>query len=179
MGKNLIVYFSRNGENYVNGAIKELPRGNTEIVAEMIQKAVGGEIVKVEPVNPYPQNYRACVLRAKSEAENNERVPVKNPSVDLSDIDVVFVGYPNWWGTMPMCMFTMLEKLDLHGKKVAPFCTAEGSGMGQSESDLAAVCEGADIFKGLAVMGATVEKSFSDVAAWAYRAVKPEVETEE
>ncbi|MDE6710628.1 MAG: flavodoxin, partial [Oscillospiraceae bacterium] len=67
MAKNLIIYYSRKGENYVNGSIKKLSKGNTEIVAEFIQKAVGGDLFEVDTVKPYSEDYTACTEEAKKE----------------------------------------------------------------------------------------------------------------
>ncbi|MDE7395263.1 MAG: NAD(P)H-dependent oxidoreductase [Clostridiales bacterium] len=169
---NLIVYYSRKGQNYVNGSIKELKKGNTEIVAEFIQKAVGGDLFEVETVKTYSEDYHACIDEAQKELHENARPALKRYPESLDAYDVIFVGYPNWWGTMPMCMFTLLEKCDLTGKKILPFCTNEGSGMGSSERDLKKICKGAEIAKGLSVHGAESAQSESKVAEWAKNSVQ-------
>ena len=120
---NLIVYYSRKGQNYWNGSIVDLAKGNTERVAEFVQ------------------------------------------------YDTIFVGYPNWWGTMPMGMYTFLEHYDLTGKKIVPFCTNEGSGMGGSERELKKICKGATVVPGLAIHGAEAAQSESKVTAWAKKNV--------
>ena len=114
---NLIVYYSRKGQNYWNGSIKDLKKGNTEIVAEFIQKAVGGDLFEVETVKPYAEDYYACIDEAQKELRANARPEIKSYPENLQSYDVIFVGFPNWWGTMPMAMFTLLEKYDLMGKK--------------------------------------------------------------
>ena len=81
--------------------------------------------------------------------------------------DAVFVGYPNWWGTMPMCVYTFLEHFDLTGKTIAPFCTNEGSGLGGSERELKKICKGATVLPGLSIHGAEAAKSEAKVSAWA------------
>ncbi len=91
---------------------------------------------------------------------------------NFDDYDTVFVGYPNWWGTLPMCMFTLLEKLDTAGKTIIPFCTNEGSGMGSSERDLKKLCGGANIKKGLSIHGAETEQSEKKIAEWAKRSLE-------
>ena len=85
----------------------------------------------------------------------------------LDGYDTVFVGFPNWWGTMPMAMFAFLERYDLKGKRIIPFCTNEGSGMGNSVEDLKKLCAGAVVEEGLSVRGSESEKSGSKVSAWA------------
>lgn len=171
MSKILIIYYSRKGENYRNGSICNLKKGNTEVVAEMIQKAVGGDIFEVDTVKTYSTDYTTCTEEAKAELRVKERVEVKKFKDDVEDYDTIFVGYPNWWGTMPMVMFTFLEHYDLSGKKIVPFCTHEGSGMGGSERDLKNVCAGTTIMSGLPIHGSEAAKSESKVVAWAKKMV--------
>ena len=164
---NLIVYYSRKGENYCNGSIKNLKKGNTERVAEFIQKAVGGDLFEVETVKPYSADYYKCTEEAKAELNADTRPEIKGYVEDISKYDTVFVGYPNWWGQAPMCICTFLERYDFTGKKIVPFCTNEGSGMGSSERQLKKICKGAVIAAGLSIHGSEAEKSESKVAAWA------------
>ena len=168
---NLIVYYSRKGQNYWNGSIKDLKKGNTEIVAEFIQKAVGGDLFEVETVKPYSEDYYACIDEAQKELRANARPEIKNFPDGIDGYDIIFVGFPNWWGTMPMAMFTLLERFDFKGKKIVPFCTNEGSGMGSSERDLIKVCKGANVMRGLSVHGAEAAQSEKQVAEWAKRNV--------
>ena len=145
MGKTLIVYYSRKGENYWNGSIKNLTRGNTEIVAEMIAEMTGADLFQVETVKTYDADYYTCIEEAKAELREGARPELKSYMDSLDGYDTIFVGYPNWWGTMPMAMFTFLEHYDLSGKRILPFCTNEGSGMGSSERDLKKICPGAAV----------------------------------
>ena len=168
MNRITTVYFSRKGQNYWAGGIKELAKGNTERVAEYIQEAVGGDIFKVETVEDYPDDYYVCIDIAKQELNNDARPAVK-ALPDLDAYDTIFVGYPNWWGTMPMAMLTVLENFDLADKHIVPFCTNEGSGMGSSERDLKRVCPGAMVEPGLSIPGHEAEGSRAKVAAWAKR----------
>jgi flavodoxin len=171
MSNILIVYYSRKGENYWNGSIRNLPKGNTEIVAEMIQEAVGGELFEIDTVKAYASNYYECIEDAKQELHSNARPELKKYPRSIDTYDTIFVGYPNWWGTMPMAMFTFLEHYDLSCKKIIPFCTNEGSGMGSSERDLKKVCTGATIERGLSIHGAEAAQSGSTVSAWAKKMV--------
>ena len=163
----LIVYYSRKGQNYWGGSIRDLPKGNTEIVAEMIQKAVGGDLFEVDTVKPYSADYTTCTQEAQAELRANARPELKEYLDSLDGYDTIFVGYPNWWGTMPMAMFTFLERYDLSGKRIIPFCTNEGSGMGGSERDLKKVCTGAAVERGLSVRGCEAAKSEKKVSDWA------------
>ena len=172
MSKILTVYYSRKGENYVNGNIEKLKKGNTERVAEFIQNAVGGDLFEIETVKEYSDSYMTCIEEAKAELRAKARPEIKAYPENFENYDIIFVGYPNWWGTMPMCMFTLLEKYDLTGKTIIPFCTNEGSGMGSSEKDLKNICKGAVIKSGLSVHGAESENSESKVASWSKEAIK-------
>lgn len=164
---NLIVYYSRKGENYVAGNITTIEKGNTERVAEFIQKAVGGELFEIETVREYSASYMECIEEAKAEKSANARPEIASAPESLDAYDTIFVGYPNWWGTCPMCVFTFLERYDLSGKRIVPFCTNEGSGMGTSERDLARACPGATVEKGLSITGHRAADSETEVAAWA------------
>ena len=168
---NLIVYYSRKGQNYWNGSIRELKKGNTEIVAEFIQKAVGGDLFEIETVREYSKDYMTCTEEAQEELRTKARPELKAYLDDISEYDNVFVCGPCWWGTFPMAVLTQLEKLDFTGKKVFAVMTHEGSGLGGSERMLKASCKGAMIGRGLAVHGADAAKSEATVAAWARKSV--------
>ena len=171
MAKNLIIYYSRTGENYWNGSIKSISKGNTEIVAEFIQKAVGGDLFQVETVKTYAADYYKCIDEAKQELHANARPELKKYLNSIAGYDNVFVCGPCWWGTFPMAVFTQLEKLDWTGKKVMAVMTHEGSGLGSCERDLKRVCSGATFGRGLAVHGADASKSENTVADWAKKSV--------
>ena len=171
MAKNVIIYYSRKGENYWNGGIKNIAKGNTEIVAEFIQKAVGGDLFEVETVKEYAADYYACIDEAKKELREQARPELKKVLDSIDGYDNIFVCGPCWWGTFPMAVFTQLEKLDFAGKKVMAVMTHEGSGLGSCERDLQKICKGASFGKGLAVHGADAAKSEGVVAAWAKQSV--------
>ena len=163
---NLIVYFSRKGENYVSGAIKTLEKGNTAIVAEKIQAYAGGDLFEIVPVKEYSNNYYKCIEEAKTELGENARPKYRPLEIDVTRYEKVFLCYPNWWGTMPMCVCTFLEDYDLSGKKIFPVCTNEGSGMGSSVRDLKRLLGNAEVDEGLSIHGA--EASASDGAIKKY-----------
>ncbi len=167
MAKNLIIYYSRKGENYVNGNIVDLKKGNTEICAEFIQKAVDGDLFEIETINDYSGNYHKCTEEAKQELRTNARPKLKHYLSDIADYENIFVCGPCWWGTYPVAVFTQLEKLDFTGKKVMALMTHEGSGLGNSERDLRNICRGAVFGSGIAVHGADAVKSEQAVADWA------------
>lgn len=169
--KNLIAYYSRKGENYWAGDIKVLEKGNTERVAEFVQEAVGGDLFEIETVKDYDARYVKCIEEAKAELKADARPELKryleDAGLNIDEYDTIFLGYPNWWGTCPMCVFTFLEHYDLTGKRIVPFCTNEGSGMGGSEKHLKKICKGSSIEKGLSITGNQAAGSRDKVAAWA------------
>lgn len=164
--KPLIAYFSRKGNNYVSGRIVNLPIGNTEVIAEMIKEITGGELFQIEAVKAYPEDYTETTEVAKQELRDNARPELTDHLDSLDSYDVVFLGYPNWWGTMPMPVFTFLDEYDFSGKTIIPFCTHEGSGLGKSEKDITRLCPQAKVLKGLAIHGTHVKDAKKEVANW-------------
>ena len=167
MAKELVVYYSRKGENHMPGGVQVLAKGNTEYAAEFIAKALGADLFEIDTVKPYAENYRACCGEAFAEFKENARPEIKGYVEDISGYDTSFVCFPCWCGTAPMCVFTFLEHYDLTGKKIVPLCTNEGSGMANSEKDLAESCKGATVVPGLSVRGHQAKDSEESISAWA------------
>lgn len=167
MAKNLIIYYSRAGGNYVNGSIDNLSKGNTAYVAEYIKKAVGGDLFKVETVKEYSQDYYKCTEEAKEEINSHARPELKEYLDKIDEYDNVFICGPCWWGTYPMAIFSQLEKLNWSGKKVIAVMTHEGSGLGNCENDLKKICKGATFGKSLAIQGSDAPNSENAVISWA------------
>ena len=163
----IIVYFSRAGENYVSGALKTLAVGNTQKAAEILREITGADIFKIEPITPYSDSYNECIEQAKQDNQNNARPALKALPDSLDGYDTIYLGYPNYWGTMPMCVFTFLEQFDFGGKTIKPFCTHEGSGMGTSERDIKKLCRGAKVEKGLAIHGSRMNGAKAQLEKWA------------
>ena len=167
MAKNLIIYYSRKGENYVNGGIRNLAKGNTEIVAEYVQKAVGGDLFEIETVKEYPKDYMECTEESKAELRENARPELKAYLDNVDKYDNIVVAGPCWWGTYPVAVFTQLERLDFTGKKVFPIMTHEGSGIAEAPAALRKYCKGATVGEGLAIQGMNASKSEGKAAEWA------------
>jgi flavodoxin len=164
--KCLIAYFSRKGQNYVSGRIVDLKVGNTEVVANMIQKITGGDMFHIESVTAYPKDYTETTEVAKNELRAKARPKLTTPVENMGAYDVIFLGYPIWWGTMPMPVYTFLESYDFSGKTIVPFCTHEGSGMGHSEQDIAKACPKAAVLTGIAIHGTSASSANSIVSSW-------------
>ena len=167
MAKTLVIYYSRAGQNYVNGGVRNLEKGNTEIVAEFIRDAVGADLFKVETVKTYSDDYYACIEEVQQELRQKACPELKAMLDTVAGYDNIVIAGPCWWGTYPMAVFTQLEALDLAGKKVFPVMTHEGSGLGSSARDLKKQCKGANIDKGLAIHGADAAASEKTVVNWA------------
>ncbi len=163
---SMVLYFSRAGENYVSGAIRNLSKGNTEIVAELIHKWTGAELFPLKPTVPYSFNYSECIEQAKNDQKRDARPELISYPESLAPYNTIYLGYPNYWGTMPMPVFTLLEKFDFSGKVIKPFCTHEGSGMGHSLQDIKRLCPGADVREGLAIQGAKVARAEKEIKRW-------------
>ena len=167
--KSLSVYYSRKGNNYVGGNIANLPIGNTEVIAKKIQGLTGSDLFQIQTVKTYPEDYTATTRVAQDELSGNARPELTAMVADMASYDVMYLGYPNWWGTMPMAVFTFLDSYDFSGKTIVPYCTHEGSGLGSSERDIKKLCPTAKVLSGLAIKGGTVGRADNDLANWLRR----------
>ena len=167
--KILIAYFSRADENYSVGNVSI---GNTEIMAGFIKDYLGdrADNFKIEEVNSYPSSYEECKTRATEELNSNARPEFKNAkAIDLSKYDTILIGYPIWWGDVPMIINTFLEKYDFSGKTIIPFNTHEGSGNSGTYTSIKNKMKSANVnTNGLAIRGteARKESSRSTVENW-------------
>lgn len=146
----LVAYFSRADEN--TGGVGYIEKGNTRILAEMVADITKGDLFEIKTVKPYPKEYRPATEVAKQEKENNERPEINGPLPDMSQYDVIFLGYPIWWSDLPMGVYTFLEKENFAGKTIIPFCTHEGSGIGNTERFIAETTK-AKVLPGLEMRG--------------------------
>ena len=109
MSKKLIAFYSRADDNYVNGLIKTLEVGNTEVAAGIIKELTGADLFKLEQLKPYARDYNECIAQAQADQRQNARPDLKSFPETLDEYDVIYLGYPNYWSTMPMAVFTFLE----------------------------------------------------------------------
>lgn len=150
--KVLVVYFSHSG--------------NTRVVANKIKDLTGANIFEIVPENTYPQDYNKCVKQARQEQQSNSRPQLTQAVENMASYDTLFVGYPIWCGTMPMPVFSFLESYDLSGKVIYPFCTHEGSRLGNSIEDITKLCPKSQIREGLAIRGSRVNRAQQDIIDW-------------
>jgi flavodoxin len=151
----LIIYYSRSG--------------NTREIANQIHDRVGGDIIELQTVEPYPDEYDAVTKQAKQELNSGYKPALKTKIENIGSYDVIFVGSPIWWGTIAAPVKTFLSEYDLSGKTIVPFITHAGSGLGRSVTDIATLCPNSTILDGLAVWGRDAKTAQNDVSAWVRR----------
>lgn len=132
---SLVVYFSWSG--------------NTQKVAESIQQQTGSDLVEIVPKTPYSTDYNTVVNDAKAEQQQNARPEIEGSIDNLDDYDTVYVGFPNWWGDMPMILYTFFDTYDLSGKTVSLFCTSGGSGLSNTVDEVKSLEPNATVTEGL------------------------------
>lgn len=152
MGNTLILYFSMSG--------------NTETVANYIHEEIGGDIVKLETVQTYPEDYDELVDYAREEQRDNARPELERAIENIEQYDTIFLGYPNWWGDMPMPIYSFLDQYDLSNKTIAPFITHGGSGLSGTPANIANEEPDAVVTEGLAINGDDVDDCQDEVNEW-------------
>lgn len=173
----LVVYFSRVGVTQLDDSVDAVSSaslnlqngefvGNCEIVANMAAAATGADVFQIVTEQTYPASYRDTTNIAQEEQQADARPALASHVENMQAYDTILLVYPNWWGTLPMALCTFLEEYDFSGKIIAPICTHEGSGMGSSESDIAALCPDATLQNGLAIRGSAVSDAQGNVQDW-------------
>ena len=150
----------------MDGKVVTLEVGNTEVLAHKIQQLMGGDLFEIRTLQEYPEEYIDTTRVARNELRTNARPELAEYVKNMEDYDVVYLGYPNWWGTFPMAVCTFLESADFSGKTIVPFCTHEGSGIGYSEQDLQKLCPGAILITGIAIRGGRVATADKQLEEW-------------
>lgn len=150
--KSLVVYFSWSG--------------NTENVAKEIQQQMKADIFEIVPSTPYSDDYDAVVDLAQEEQRNDARPAIADRIENIDDYDVIYVGFPNWWGDMPMILYTFFDTYDLSNKTIAPFCTSGGSGLSNTVEEIKDLEENATVTNGLHIRSSSVSDPESDVREW-------------
>ncbi len=156
----------RKDENYFGGNYRYVKVGNTEKVANMIADITGADMFKIEQAVLYAADYMTCIEEAKKDLKEKARPELVELPDNLDEYDEIYLGYPNYWGTMPMAVYTFLEAFDFTGKTIHPFCTHKGSGLSRTEKDVANTAKGANVTKGLAIHGSSVDSARNIVEKW-------------
>lgn len=152
MKKVLVTYFSHSG--------------NTKVVAEKINSILNGDLFEIKTEDTYPVKYNLVVDQAKKEFVAQHRPKLINHIENFNEYDVIVIGYPMWWYTCPMAIFTFLESYDFSGKVILPFCTHEGSALSSSIEDIKKIVPTAIVKEGLAIRGSKVSESGQLISTW-------------
>lgn len=175
---SLIVYFSR-AENIdfdpnvdavtsasINVDETGNPIGNMRLLAEYISEETGADIFSIQTVEKYPTGYSDTTDLVSEEKSDNARPALSTHVDNMDDYNVIYLGYPNWWGTLPMSVASFLEEYDFAGKTIIPYVSYEGSGMGSGVSMIKELCPDAEVLDGFAIRGSEVnsEKAKQTVA---------------
>jgi flavodoxin len=139
--------------------------GNTREIANQIHKSVGGDIFEIQTVQQYPSNRDAILKQARQELDSSYKPPLKTTE-DIKSYDIVFIGYPNWWSSIPAPVRTFLSQNDFSGKIIVPFCTHGGSGSGHSVKDISTLCPKSTLLTDIAIVGKDVKASQSKISEW-------------
>ena len=166
MTRTLIAFFSRADENYFGGSMRYVDVGNTEIAVGKIRELLDADVFKIEMKHPYSREYETCIDEAKMDLQKKARPELAALPDSIAAYDTVILAYPNYWGTMPMAVYTFLDAFDFTGKTILPLCTNEGSGMGGSEREIARICPGATLKRGLPITGSSVKGSKPSIEKW-------------
>ena len=162
----LIAFYSRADENYFGGQYRVIPVGNTERVAQMLADLTEGTLFHIRQKTPYSASYQTCIAEAKRDLQANARPELVGLPANLDAFDEIYLGYPNYWGTMPMAVYSFLEHYDFTGKVIHPFCTHEGSGLSNTVHDIEKAAPGAIVKPGLAIHGSEVESAMPKLEKW-------------
>lgn len=148
--KVLVIYYSRSG--------------NTKQIADYIGEKTGGDVIRLETVRTYPNNYDEMLDTAKEEQRNGGRPELKNKNINIADYDTIFLGYPIWWGEIATPVYTFLDEYDLLGKKIAPFVTSGSSGLSGTPSDIKREEPKSEVLDAMSITSATLNnyKSLTD-----------------
>lgn len=151
-GKVLVAYFSHSG--------------NTKKIAEGIQSKTGADIFEIKTVNAYSDDYNTVLDEAKAELNDKARPELSEKVADMSQYQTVIIGYPIWWGDMPMAVYSFLDEYDLSGKTVLPFCTHGGSGLSGTDKNIQSEEKEAKVTDGIAISDSSLDDADGDIDEW-------------
>ncbi|MBW5383558.1 flavodoxin [Brachyspira pilosicoli] len=144
-----------------------LSPGNAELIANWIAEETGGDLFSIKTQNKYSSDYDECLNQARKERDNNERPALVGRVNNIDDYDVIFLGFPNWWYTCPMAVFTFVESYDLEGKTIIPFCTHGTGGLSRTIRDLKNILpENCEVLEAIGVYRPEVKNSKNKVLDW-------------
>lgn len=177
-GSNILVAYFTYGENADLGdnvdasssaSIQMLDgqmSGNTGVVASVIADLTGADIFSIRTVESYPDNYNDTIDQGQEEQQEDVRPELSGQIENLDSYDTIFLGYPNWWGDMPMAIYSSLDEYDLSGKTIVPFVTSGGSGFSGSVEEIEDAEPDAEVLEGLSLSDSEATDAQSDIEEW-------------
>lgn len=163
---SLVAYYSRADENYFGGVYRYVDVGNTEKIARMIADDTGADMFKIEMAEPYAADYDTCIEEAKADQKAKRRPKLVRLPESIDKYDEIYLGYPIYWGDMPMAVYTFLEDFSWNGKTIHPFCTHEGSGPSGTGHRIKKICKGSRVTPVFSVTGSQAEHAQAAVTDW-------------
>lgn len=177
-GSNILVAYFTYGENADLGdnvdasssaSIQMLDgqvTGNTGVVASVIADLTGADTFSIRTVESYPDNYNDTIDQGQEEQQEDVRPELSGQIENLDSYDTIFLGYPNWWGDMPMAIYSFLDEYDLSGKTIVPFVTSGGSGFSGSVEEIEDAEPDAEVLEGLSLSDSEATDAQSDIEEW-------------
>lgn len=166
-GKNLVVYFSMpDNVDDSTVVIDGETLGNTQYMAYVIQETVGADIFRIEPETPYPTDHDELVDLASEEQSDNARPAIKDTIDNFDTYENIFVGYPNWWGDMPMILYSFFDEYDFSDKTIIPFNTHGGSGFSGTISTIKELEPGAEVLDGKSISRNDIQDAEQEIVDW-------------
>jgi flavodoxin len=150
--KILIVYFSHSG--------------NTRKIAKQIHKNIGGALIEIETIDKYPADHNEILEQARKEINAGYKPALKTKIENIKEYIVFFLGYPNWWGTIPTPVSAFLAEYDLSGKIIAPFCTHGTGGLARTVEAIKKICPDSKMLDALGISNSRVNEAESEVVEW-------------
>lgn len=142
--------------------------GNLQYTADIIQETIGGDLFRIETVQQYPLDHDPLVDQAAEEQDEEARPELASQIENLDQYNTILLGYPNWWGDMPMPLYTFLEEYDLSGKTIIPFTVHGGSGFSNTVNTIAELQPGASVSEeGLSISRNSVADAEEEISSWA------------
>lgn len=142
--------------------------GNLEYMAGVIQQTIGGDLFRIETVEEYPLDHEPLVDQAAEEQEEEARPELSTQIENPDQYDTILLGYPNWWGDMPMALYTFLEEYDFSGKTIIPFTAHGGSGFSDTVDTIAELQPDAEVSdEGLSISRNDVAEAQEEISSWA------------
>ena len=171
--RTITIFYSLKGETIAPGyKIEVLEKGHTANVAETISAVSGSESYEIRTIKEYNRDHIKMIYEAKEEIDAGILPDLVDDLPYIDDFDLIFLGYPNWWNTLPTPVSSFLSRYDWKGKRIAPFCTSMASGFGKSLDTLSKATEGAEMLEGLHIKSTDIPSARGLVESWVRRLMR-------